>query len=101
MFLYNLISVLEPLIKFGLIDNKPTLEYGINVTLWRNATYGTLGKNDKRSPLNKCSPSLNLNFLYIAKVKQVKKNKKNPKIQKSINVAHFNKNVAPGEKLKN
>ena len=78
---------------------KCTLESGINVAS------GTLGKKNKRSTLNKRSPTLNSNFLHIAKVKKAdeKRTKKNPKILKIlklINVAHFNKNVAPGKKLK-
>ena len=50
-----------------------TLESGINVAS------GTLGKNNKRSPLNKRSPTLNSKFLYIAKVKKVKKEQKKSK----------------------
>ena len=38
--------------------------------------------NNKRTPLNKRSPPLNFNFLYIAKVKKVKKEPKNPNIHK-------------------
>ena len=55
--------------------------------------------------MNKHTPSpLNYIFLYITKVKKAKKQAKKQKFQKFqklINIAHFNKNVAPGKKLKN
>ena len=34
----------------------PTLESGINVPPWINIAPGTFGKNNRHSPLNKCSP---------------------------------------------
>ena len=39
-----------------------------------------LAKNNKRIPLNERSPPFNLNFLYIAKVKNVKNELKKSKI---------------------
>ena len=79
------------------LDLLSTLESGIDVATWINVAPGTLGKNNKRSPENKHSNPFKFFFLPNQSQKSIKGT---PKIQKLINVAHFNKDVAPGKKLK-
>jgi hypothetical protein len=66
---------------------------------------GTFGKNNKHSPLNKRSPLSNNrqleSFIHSQRKRKLKSLKKFLKTQKSINVAPFNKDVAPGKTLKN
>ena len=76
-----------------------TLEFVIDVGP------GTFSKNNKYSPLNKRSPLLNSrqfdSFIHSQRKRKLKILKKLFKNQKSINIASFNKDVAPGKNLKN